>query len=146
MLKSTNKPVLTLDAFATRAYIESLDFADMDYSSCMNLIQEVLELPQSVGIPLGRKRDSVDEGGHTEDFSLFVCERMIEAGFSKETAYRCRNSAAAKAAAGVPVKTRMLQTAQHSIREHVVGDISWDVERTVAVTQDSLSLAMAGCE
>jgi len=119
MLKSTNRTVLTLDAFVVRAYIESLEFADMSYGECMNLIQEVLELPQYVGIPLGRQRDSVDEKGHIEDFSAFVCERMIEAGFSSETAWKCRNSAAAKSAAGVPVKTKMLKQAQHTVRDLV---------------------------
>ena len=145
MLKSTNKSILKLGAFAVRAYIESLDFADMSYGDAMSLLQEVLELPQQVGIPLGRRNDSVDDLGHTEDFSAFVCERMIEAGFSSQTAWKCRNSAATRAASQIPCKTKNLLQAQQATKE-LVGDISWDHERTVPISSESLSLTMAGCE
>jgi hypothetical protein len=108
MLKSTNQRLLTLDSFAVRAYLEQVDYASLEYGECMNLLQELLELPQTVGVPLARHGDTVDEKGRPEDFSLFVCEQMIEAGFDADVAYKCRNSAASKAYK-IPLKTRQIR-------------------------------------
>lgn len=144
-LQSTAMPVLKLNAFAVRAYLEGLDYAELTYKECMDLLQELLELPQSAGIPLARRDDSTDERGHLEDFSTFVVEKMIEAGYDREVAWKCRNSAAAKAAGGVKLKVFRLREAYHQTLS-AIGDTSWDLERVVTTTSEDLAAAMVDCE
>ncbi len=144
-LKSQKTSVLTLNAFAVRVFLEGLDYSDLEYRDCMELLQELLRLPQSAGIPLARRGDSVDEKGHTEDFSTFVVEQMIKAGYSKETAWKCRNSAAAKAAGGVRLKSSKLLDAYNKARL-TLGDRSWDYETAVETKSEDLAALMATCE
>lgn len=112
----TNQRAVRLNSFAVMATIDSLDFAELEYRECMDLMQELLELPQGLGVPLGRQGDVTDELGYNEDWSAVVAERMIEAGYSKETAWKCRNSAASKANKG-PRKARKL----HTFRDAMTG-------------------------
>ncbi len=144
-LKSTPVSVFTLNAFAVRAYLEGLDYSQMTYRECMDLLQELLELPQNVGIPLARQGDSTDENGYVEDFSAYVVEQMIAAGWDKEPAWKCRNSAAAKSAGGVKLTTRRLQEAYHATMK-AVGDRSMDHDTIDETSSEALAEAMAGCE
>ncbi len=106
-MRFTN-PGIKLDSSAVESALKEFEFAEMEYWECMNIMQELLELPQECGVPLARKGDPVDVKGHYQDKSIEIVAAMIAAGYSSEVAYKCRNSAASKANK-VPLKNRVLR-------------------------------------
>lgn len=99
-----------LDRFIVEHFLEHFDFASVEYRDCMNIMQELLELPASIGVPLARQGDPTDRMGYLQDFSERVVEKMIEQGYDDTLAWRCRNSAAAKAFK-VPLKNNPIEDA-----------------------------------
>ena len=104
-----------LDSFAVMVALEKVNYAELSYRECMDLLQELLELPQTTGAPLGRKGDAKDKSGYIEDWSEVVVEMMIDAGYASEVAWKCRNSAASKAFK-LPLKTLLLHDSIEAAR------------------------------
>ncbi len=109
------RTILKLDSFAVRTALQKLNFAELSYKECMDLLQELLELPQTTGTPLGRKNDAIDQSGFVEDWSEVVVEMMIEAGYEASVAWKCRNSAASKAFK-LPLKSLLLHDSIEAAR------------------------------
>lgn len=117
-MRFTKQSATKLDSSAVELALEEFEFAEMGYSECMNILQELLELPQECGVPLARQGDAIDNMGYHQDKSIEVVAAMIAAGYSQDTAYKCRNSAASKAGK-VPLKDRVLRAKCAEICEFV---------------------------